>query len=456
MGAPNLLVWAALLAFPLASAACFRWLGGSRGMLAALLGGWLFLPWFNAHGDAVPLLHAKETLVPAVVLLTSLALDGAAWRRLRLGAFDLPMALLCAVPFGASIANGLGAYDGLQAVLEATMAWGAPYLLGRVYVWDLASAERMAAAVVLAGVAYAPLCLWEVRMSPQLHRTFYGFHQHFFAQQMRAGGFRPMVFMYHGLAVAFFMACAALVAYWIWRAEVRRTLLGVRLGWIVLLLVVVTVLCKSAGAMILLLLGVLVLEGTRRYGTALLVAALLAGPPAYVVARLSGWNAAGLLDTMRRLTGDDRAASLAFRIGNEDQLIAKALQRPVLGWGRWGRARVYDEEGEDVSVTDGLWVITLGDAGLVGLSALLLTLAMPAFRLLRVARPRSWGGQAAAPAAAFAVACALWSIDNLPNGCPSPIPPMLAGAVGTLAALAAAQAAPARARVAPGARRSEA
>ena len=37
----------------------------------------------------------------------------------------------------------------------------------------------------------------------QLNRCMiYGFHQHMFAQTMRDGGFRPMVFMAHGLALA--------------------------------------------------------------------------------------------------------------------------------------------------------------------------------------------------------------------------------------------------------------
>ena len=59
---------------------------------------------------------------------------------------------------------------------------------------------------VLGGLIYVPLCLFEVRMSPQLHNMVYGFAQHSFGQTVRGGGWRPMVFMQHGLAVGLFMS----------------------------------------------------------------------------------------------------------------------------------------------------------------------------------------------------------------------------------------------------------
>ena len=46
--------------------------------------------------------------------------------------------------------------------------------------------------------------LVEVRLSPQINTWIYGFFQHDFIQMMRYGGFRPIVFLPHGLWVAFF------------------------------------------------------------------------------------------------------------------------------------------------------------------------------------------------------------------------------------------------------------
>ena len=49
-------------------------------------------------------------------------------------------------------------------------------------------------------------------------------------------------------------------------------------------------------------------------------------------------------------------------------LAAKAMRRPVFGWGGWGRSRVHDEWGTDLSITDGLWIIQFGQLGQVQLS----------------------------------------------------------------------------------------
>jgi hypothetical protein len=63
----------------------------------------------------------------------------------------------------------------------------------------------------------------------------------------------------------------------------------------------------------------------------------------------------------------DRAQSLEFRFKNEDMLLKRAFERPIFGWGRYGRSRVYDSEtGRDLSTTDGQWIIDIGEFGLLG------------------------------------------------------------------------------------------
>ena len=77
----------------------------------------------------------------------------------------------------------------------------------------------------------------------------------------------------------------------------------------------------------------------------------------------------------------DRATSLKTRFDNEDLLLQRASQRFLFGWGRWGRARVYDEEsGKDMSITDGRWIITIGQFGLFGFVAEFGLLILPVFR----------------------------------------------------------------------------
>jgi hypothetical protein len=79
----------------------------------------------------------------------------------------------------------------------------------------------------------------------------------------------------------------------------------------------------------------------------------------------------------------ERAESLAFRLKHEDQLLERALEKPIFGWGGWGRSRVVDEKGRDQSVTDGFWIIRLGLHGWVGYLSFFGLLAAPIYFLGR-------------------------------------------------------------------------
>ncbi len=41
----------------------------------------------------------------------------------------------------------------------------------------------------------------------------------------------------------------------------------------------------------------------------------------------------------------ERAQSVQTRLENEDELVRKAMERKVFGWGGFGRAEIRDEEG---------------------------------------------------------------------------------------------------------------
>jgi hypothetical protein len=63
----------------------------------------------------------------------------------------------------------------------------------------------------------------------------------------------------------------------------------------------------------------------------------------------------------------DRASSFQMRVKNEDILLARANEKPIFGWGTWGRNRVYEQgSGEDLSVTDGGWILQYGIFGWFG------------------------------------------------------------------------------------------
>jgi hypothetical protein len=237
------------------------------------------------------------------------------------------------------------------------------------------------------------------------------------------------VFTQNGLSVGMFMATASLAAVWSWRTGARRVVAGVSVVWVALLLVLTTVLCKSTGAIALLVAGLAALEAAHRFRTPLLLVALALAPVAFAGGRLTGWSGRELVALSQRWVNPERAQSLQFRIENEDMLIAKATQRPWLGWGRFGRSRIFDEVGRDIAVTDGMWIISLGVSGFVGLVSLWLVLALPTGVLLWLFPARQWGDRRLAAAAAMATGTSLWAIDGLLNAMMNPLFPAMSGAL---------------------------
>jgi hypothetical protein len=121
----------------------------------------------------------------------------------------------------------------------------------------------------------------------------------------------------------------------------------------------------------------------------------------------------------------DRAWSLEYRLRNEDELLAKAQERPYFGWGGWGRNRIYDENGNSSTVTDGSWIIIKGTSGWVGYVATFGIIAIPIF-LLALRRRRLQVETATIMLALMLVGNL---IDNIPNASLTPLTWLLAGAL---------------------------
>lgn len=444
-GTVNAFVPIALWAFVPLAVLAFAGLPPRRAVLGTLLGGWLFLPHFNGRYHWL-FLHEKAAFVPAIVLAASLVFHLERWGRLRPHPLDLPVVALCAQAFATALQNDLGSNEAISSTLQTGLTLGAPYLLGRVYFGTPPALGDLARGIVTAALVYLPLCLWEMRMAPTLHYLLYGFAPYSFVQALRFGGYRPSVFMQHGLALAMFMAAGTLLAYWLWRTRARASLGGVGLGWIFGALLVTTVLTRSAGAIVLLAAGIGALESVRALRTHALVLLLAVTPATYCAARVNGWSGATAIAAARAIMGDERAGSLEYRIKNEDLLIEKALGRPWLGWGRWGRSFVYDEDGRSVgAVTDGMWIIALGMRGLFGLAAFGALLALPVFAFLRLHSARATGCAPFAAQLGLGVVTLLWAVDSLMNAMPTPIFPAI---LGGLASFVQASAAARRARTA--------
>lgn len=402
-----------------------------RGMIFILLSAWLFLP--PNLGNIVelgPLKFGKWQALSYAMILAAICYDSERLFALRPSWADAPILIWSVCPAFSVIFNDPapdgGSYfrDVVSNVFTQSTTYLFPYLIGRMYFFDAEGFRELAEGFVIAGLVYVPFCLFEVRMSPNLNHYVYGYMPHSFAQQMRFGGFRPMVFMGHGLAVAQFMAIATMLALWSRTEGASERWLN----WAIWILLPTLILCKSVGAIVLASvgLGLYFLKSPSAVRIVLLCMAML--PPTYCIVRSLGiWDGSALVDIASANIEKDRGDSLDYRLRNENLLIEKALQQPVFGWGGWGRNRVFSDDGHDMTVTDGLWIIVLGVNGIVGLAALGAVVLLPVVRY--AVRLPAIGLQSAneAPVTCFAIIAILTCIDSLFNIMAIPLAMLIAG-----------------------------
>ena len=425
-----------LAAWPFICLLLFMWLPQRQALLASVLGGYLLLPSatrFDLQGlpdlDKAAMIAIGSVLGALLIARKSIRPGGA------LITYGLGSAFVLS-PFVTGMLNpdpivgqrlffpGLNWYDSLsQAGVHLFSLL--PFWAGRRLLADEAGHKTILLGTVVAMLLYSVLILIEIRLSPQLHRWVYGFFPHSFAQQFRGGGFRAVVFLNHGLVVALFLGLALIAA--IARYGTRGTLFGVQNRLWVFYLVLVLLLQKSLGAAVTGLLfggAVIFLSPKKQLGLASVVALLVT---MYPLARGGNLLPIETLQGVASSISADRADSLNTRLSNEERLLTKANQRPLFGWGGWGRNRVYDlEDGRDLSITDGTWISVMGSYGWVGFLAMFGLLALPVLRLRVVfRRARS------VPPATAAVALMLMynMVDLIPNSSLTPFTWLLAGSL---------------------------
>lgn len=426
-----------------------------RALLIAFIGAWLFLP---APSFGIPLKGipdlTKITAASFGALLGAAIFDVRTLLTFRPKWYDLPMAVFCLSPYITSIKNDLGAWDGLAAVVQQSAQWGLPYFLGRCYFKDWESFRELGVAIVVGGLIYIPFCLFEIKQSPQLHRIVYGRAASDFVMEKRWGGFRPQVFMQSGLAVGLWMTTATLCAIWMWMCGALKEILGVSMRIIVPALFCTTILCKASGAIGFLFAGIGTLLWIKYLRNPLPLLMLMAFPPLYMYQRASlNWDGDWLKEKAYALFGEERGQSLATRVDAENQLTQRALSAPDpwFGWGKWNkdepamvpwrivsRLVKYTSTGEqyikykDEAPTDGLWVIIMGQFGIVGVTALTCVLLLPGFVLWLRVPMRFWSHALVAAPAAMTVLLVLDMSDNLLNGLLNPILILALGGVNAI------------------------
>jgi len=411
-------VYMAVVAFP--------WFTPRRAVLLILLSGTLFLPVLEVGMvELGPIKFTKTNAVCYALLLACLLFDAKQLFALTPSWADLPALVWCVLPAVSALLNEPPP-DGSSTLRDAvaqsfaqTTRYLIPYLIGRVYFSDPEGMRALAAGIVAAALVYVPFCLFEVKQSPQLHAIVYGYMPHEFGQQVRFGGYRPMVFLGHGLVVALFMGTALILAAWTRNTDRAA---GGWQNWAVWVLGPSLLLCKSVGPTALACVGLVLLRLARSAAMRVALLGLVAIPPAYCLARSTGsWDGANLVELAEEGINEDRAESLQFRLDQENELIARALERPAFGWGGWGRNRVRDEYGNDVSVTDGLWIIIMGNSGIVGLLVYGAMTLLPVARYAWLLPPAAGASRAYAASSGCAVVIGLWCVDSLFNATALPL-----------------------------------
>ncbi len=317
---------------------------------------------------------------------------------------------------GVRVLPAVPLWGGVSMAADAILLFGLPFYLGRLFYRRPRDLHFLLIALAVAGGLYSLPVLWEVRMSPHLHYWVYGYQPAEFAMAKRDlwFGWRPMVFVGHGISLAMFVLSALLAAVGLWRARSRA--LGFASSLLPFYLCVLLLLCNSVGAIVY---GVVAapLAAFTRFRVQLVGIAILAGLiVSYPALRALDWFPTRTLTDVAASFSEARADSLAFRFENEDILVEHARERVWFGWGGYGRNRVYSSEtGADRSVTDGFWIIALGQMGVVGFVCTFGLLLLPVVRATRLGRRRPVSAETAL-VAALAWIVAVNALDLLPNG----------------------------------------
>lgn len=442
----NPLAYFMLVVWPLVAWVLFTKLDKRAALVWTILGGYMLLPPVIAIDlPVIPSFdkYSIPNLAAAAILFFALKERFGLWpenslaRALILLYVLSPFATVLTntepLVFQRDQVNGMRIYDSLAVVAEQFIAL-LPFFMARKFLASEDGLKIIIGALILAGLIYSIPMLYEARMSPQLNLRIYGYFQHDFSQAMRFGGFRPFVFMPHGLWVAFFALMsltAALLALRIGPADRRPKQLLVALY-----LTVVLIFCRSAGPIVYaVVLAPMVLFFPRR--AQLFFAALLA-LVVILYPLLRGLHLVPLqqiLDFALSIN-QERGQSLAFRINSEELLLARAAEQPLFGWGGYGRNMLHDPITGQISViADGGWIIVLGAYGWFGYLAEFGLLVLPVFFVFRegMAAP-----QLSPYLGALTLILAANLVDLLPNDTLIPFTWLLAGALlGHAEALAA-------------------
>ena len=445
------LATAALLLWPLVAIVAFSALPPRRALMIVVIGGFLLLPQHAIVLPAVPP-YTKTAAISLSALLGVVLFDSKSLTTIKWSWIDaLPLAALIAAP-AASLTNGLGVNDAILETSNHLLDFTILYFLGRACLRGPEAIRELAMGIAVAAVAFMPLVLWEIRMSPQLHAQIYGRAATSW-EFVNRDGWRPTVFFPNPLGLAIWMASSVVVIWWLWLIARVRTILGIPMQIVAWGGLCVTVFTRCMGATVLLMFGIACILATRMLGWRRSVLAGAVVVVVYISTAMVGEFVPIRdlpLSAVEALGREDKAGSLRMRFVHEELLVRHAMGRPLFGWGGWGGSRAVDSEAileatksagiavRRSVVTDGLWIIVLGCNGLFGLIGMWGWMVIPGCLAVVMALRMKVPDPLKASVCGLAAFSFLYAIDLLLNAFWSSVQPLVAGALASFVVVAAA------------------
>ncbi|UZD91700.1 hypothetical protein [Cognatishimia activa] len=400
---PNSIAFLVLALWPLVMLVLFKRLPVGRALIWSFLGGYLLLPPHPTAFDFPLMPPLNKLTLPnmmAVIYVIFVANEKIEfWPRSGLGKTLMATFILSPiftvlnnpepVLFATGGLRGLYARDIIALVINQAILLSG-FILARQFLRSQDDLRDLLLALVVAGLFYSFPILLEVRLSPQLNIWIYGYFQHVFEQTMRGGGFRALVFLEHGIWASMLIMMSLASAIILWRADIGKSR-----SWFMIAAVFlagVLVLNKTLGPLVyaIFLISLVVLTSWKlQTRVAVLLAALAL---AYPLAKGANLVPEERILQVASAVSEERSFSLKFRFDNENLLYERAIEKPLFGWGSWGRNQLHDPiTGTSLAVTDGRWIIAVGMFGWVGFLAEFGLLALPIFMFARASSQNEKG-----------------------------------------------------------------
>jgi len=437
---PNFFAYIALFGWPFFVSHLFKRYPLNKAIILSILLGYLFLPvGLDVDFPLIPPLNKESIPSLAVFFVIRYGLGKRVPLYSKFDFFSFLVILFLVSPIftvlsnfdpvytGANVIPGLSIRDIVSVLIRQWIVL-IPLLVGRQFLKEPKDLELVLKLIVSIGLVYSLFELFEVRMSPQLHRWTYGYHTAGFGQQKRGGGFRPTVFLGHGLWVAFYTMISVISATLLWRLK-KTAVTFVSNKQVVFYLFIVLVFCKTLGSLIYAMAIVPLIYWGSVNLQVRVIKILTFICILYPLLRIYEYFPITMLLDWAYSYDAERGQSLQYRFDQENALLARAQEKLFSGWGGWGRNRIYDlETGNDISITDGHWIIVLGIYGLIGFIAEFGIFLYSVYHAVSVVQ-KIKDSKEKVLLASFSLILLIYVVDLLPNDPLSPLTWLIAGAL---------------------------